>query len=359
MLYKNISFKAMALGVVLVANSGTVLAASTDVPAMVVKAENIYYENTYIGRVKAVDHLKLSPKVSGEIVSIHFTEGRVVNAGDVMFTIDPEPYELMLDSSLAALQASEAQYTNTLSTLERSEKLMDSQAISEQQLLDHRANARIHKANVAKAKAAVKQAELNLRYTRITAPITGQTGERKVSVGDIVASGSTVLTDIVATDPVNITFNVTDLDLLSGVAERSDLQLMLSHGEQYPHIGQVDFVNNTVSSSSSNIMVRATFPNPDNTLVSGLFTRIKAIDSQPVERIVVPQRSVMENQSGRYVYVNDKNNTVAIRPVTTGARIGENWVIETGLEENDIVLTRNLQLLRPGQTVNIQLAEGV
>ena len=331
------------------------------VPAMQVVTQPVHFEKTYVGRVTPVDHVQIATKVSGEVATVNFNEGSFVEAGDILFTLDAEPYELALESAKAALQAAQAQYENAMSTVQRSEQLITSNAVSEQELLDHRAAVRIQAANVAQADAAVKKAELNLRYTKITAPVSGRVGSKNVSVGDLVGTVPPVriMTEIVVMNPVNVMMNMTEKDLLDGTIENTELSLELADGQMYPLTGQVNFVDNTVSANSGTIEVRASFDNPDNTLVPGLFTTVRATDTRASDLITIPQRAVMENQSGRFVYVVDADNNVAVRPVTTGSRIGVQWVIQEGLHEGDIVLTSNLQLLRPGQPVTLNMAEDV
>ena len=328
------------------------------VPAMTVATSPVHFEKTYVGRVTPVDHVQIATKVPGEIQTVNFQEGSFVTAGDVLFTLDPEPYELALESAKATLKAAKAQHENAMLTLARSEKLIETNAISEQELLDQQAHARVQAANVAQAEVAIKHAALNLRYTQIVAPVSGRIGAKRVSVGDLVGTEPPVrvMTDIMVLDPVNLVMNVTERDLLNSVAEHSELELTLANGDVYPATGTVNFVDNSISAHSGTIKVRASFPNPDNQLVPGLFATVNATDTRTQNLITVPQRAVMENQSGRYVYVADAEQTVQVRPVQTGARIGTQWVIDEGLSEGDIVLTSNLQLLRPGQTVSVEMA---
>ena len=351
------ALSAIALSVAML--SGTVSAQQTApvVPAMEVAAKPVHFEKTYVGRVTPVDHVKIMTKVGGEVMSVNFKEGSFVKAGDVLFTLDAEPYELALESAEAAQQAAEAQYDNAMITVARSEKLIKTKAVSEQELLDHRANARTQAANVAKAKVAVKTAALNLRYTKIVAPVSGRVGAKNVSVGDLVGTEPPVriMTEMMVINPVNVVIAVTEKDLLNATVKHNELELTLANGDVYPLTGNVDFVDNSVSVNSGTIKVRASFPNPDNKLVPGLFATVKATDTRSVDLITVPQRAVMENQAGRYVYVADADKKVAVRPVKTGTRIGVQWVIESGLEEGDVVLVSNLQLLRPGQAISLKM----
>ena len=353
------ALSAIALSVAML--NGTASAqqpAAPVVPAMAVAAKPVNFEKSYVGRVTPVDHVMIATKVNGEVKTVNFKEGSFVKAGDILFTLDAEPYELALESAEAALQAAEAQYENAMITVARSEKLIKTKAVSEMELLNHRANARTRAANVAKAKAAAKSAALNLRYTKIVAPVSGRVGAKNVSVGDLVGTTPPVrvMTEMMVINPVNVVMNVTEKALLNATVENTTLELTLANGEVYPLQGKVDFVDNNVSVNSGTIQVRASFANPDNKLVPGMFANVNATDTRSQNLITVPQRAVMENQAGRYVYVADADKKVAVRPVKTGTRIGVQWVIESGLEEGDVVLVSNLQLLRPGQVVSLKMA---
>ncbi|OED48128.1 hypothetical protein ACH42_02560 [Endozoicomonas sp. (ex Bugula neritina AB1)] len=358
------SLSAIALGIVVFsATVSTAANASAKptlpvVPAMEVASMPVNFEKSYVGRITPVDHVRIVTKVPGEVKTVNFKEGSFVEAGDVLFTLDAEPYEVALEAAKAALQGAIAQHENAVLTLNRSEELIKRKAVSEQQVLDHRAAARIAAANVAKARAAGKAAALELRYTKIIAPVSGRVGSRNVSVGDLVGNEPpvTVLTEMMVMDPVNVVMSVSEKDLLNATIEHTELELKLANGDVYPKVAKVDFVDNSVSINSGTIKVRASFPNPEGKLVPGLFTTVKATDIRARNLISIPQRVVMENQSGRYVYVADADNKVAIRPVTTGPRIGVQWVINEGLEQGDVVLTSNLQLLRPGQEVTLKMA---
>ncbi|MGI9277039.1 MAG: efflux RND transporter periplasmic adaptor subunit [Endozoicomonas sp.] len=352
-------FLAMALSTVLYNGTVSAQQSAPVVPAVAVSAQPIHFEKSYVGRAVPVDHVKITTKVAGEIQSIHFKEGSFVQEGDVLFRLDPEPYELALESAQAALQATLAQNENAQITLKRSEELIKTNAISRQLLLDHQAAARTATANVSKARAAMKTAELSLRYTKIVAPVSGRVGSRSVSVGDLVGTAPPVrvMTEMMVMDPINVEMAVNEKDLLNKVVDHTDLTLTLANGDVYPLTGRVDFVDNHVSPNNSTIQVRASFSNPDNQLVPGLFVNVKATDTRAQNLIAIPQRAVMENQSGRFVYVADAENSVVVRPVQTGPRIGVQWVINEGLEEGDVVLTSNLQLLRPGQEVTLNMAE--
>ena len=349
---------ALALGTVLI--NGSVSAqtpAAPVVPAIEVAAQPVHFEKSYVGRATPVDHVQIMTKVAGEVQTVNFQEGTYVQQGDVLFTLDPEPYELALESAEAALRGALAQNENAQATLKRSEELIKTNAISQQQFLNDQASARTAAANVAKARAAMKTADLNLRYTRIVAPVSGRVGEKNVSVGDLVGTAPPVriMTDMMVMNPINIMMSISEKDLLDNVVEHSELNLTLANGDVYPLTGKVDFVDNNVSPNNSTIQVRATFPNPDNKLVPGLFVSVKATDTRAQQLISIPQRAVMENQSGRFVYVADSDSNVVVRTVQTGPRIGVQWVINEGLEEGDIVLTSNLQLLRPGQAISLEI----
>ena len=350
---------AIALGTALFNGSVSAQTPSTPVvPAIEVAAQPVHFEKNYVGRAIPVDHVRIMTKVPGEIQSVHFREGSFVQAGDKLFSLDPEPYELALESAEAALQAAVAQNENAQVTLKRSEDLIESNAISRQELLNHQSEARIASANVAQARAAVKTAGLNLRYTKIVAPVSGRVGSKNVSVGDLVGTAPPVrvMTEMMVMDPINVMMSVTEKDLLDNTIEHTDLTLTLANGDVYPLTGKVDFVDNHVSANNSTIQVRASFPNPENQLVPGLFVNVKATDTRAQQLISIPQRAVMENQSGRYVYVADADDNVVVRSVQTGPRIGIQWVINEGLEEGDVVLTSNLQLLRPGQEITVKMA---
>ncbi|MGK2285735.1 efflux RND transporter periplasmic adaptor subunit [Pedomonas sp. V897] len=315
----------------------------------------------FSGRFESIDYVEVRARVSGYLQSIHFTDGQYVRKGDLLFVIDPRPFQVELERAQAELKEAEAQLRFATNNVERARRLLENRNVSEQ-LYDQRVQERDQaRAAVDRAKAAVREAELNLTYTRVTAPVSGRISARAVSIGNLVTGGSndsTLLTSIASLDPIYFVFDgdeATYLDYL-GAAQKAkgrplpvELQLMGESG--FPHKGQMDFVDNQIDPQTGTIRGRAVVPNPDHVFVPGMFAKMRLLRADSHEAVLVPDEALATDQADRVVYVVDKDGAVAQRKVALGPIIDGLRVIRDGLEPTDKVVVEGLMRVRPGATV--------
>ncbi|MDJ1159376.1 efflux RND transporter periplasmic adaptor subunit [Chelatococcus sp. SYSU_G07232] len=316
---------------------------------------------TFTGRVVAVDKVDIRARVPGFLKDRKFQEGMDVKAGDLLFDIEPDTYEAQVAQRKADLASAEAQAENAKVQLQRAEQLMKTQNISEAVLDDRRAQARVTAAAVLQAQAALTQAEINLGYTRITAPISGRIGLSTFTVGALVGPESGALATVVSQDPIYVTFPVSQrqiLDVREQAKKQGDdpsravIRLTLANGESYPQAGQIDFADVSVNQTTDTLTIRARFPNPDRVLVDGQFVRVRAEAEQPRLAIVIPQRAVLNDQSGAYVYTVSPDSKAVVTRVRLGPQQGADVVAEEGLKAGDKVIVDGIQRVRPGAPVD-------
>ena len=286
----------------------------------------------YVGRFIAFDYVEMRARVSGYLEKILFKDGQLVKEGDPLFLIDPRPFQAALDQAKAAVVQAKANLAFAESDLKRGESLRTGTTIT-QQALDQRLQAsRVAAASVTAQEAAVKQAELDLSFTELTAPISGRIGDRRVSIGNLVsggATGSTLLATIASIDPIRFEFTMDEASYLrylrmassSFAANRGmtlPVRLKLIDEDAYTHEGKIDFVDNAIDRSSGTIRGRAQFTNADGRLTPGMFGRIQIATSAPVEAMLVPDTAIGTEQVRKFVYVLDANNVATPKYVTLG-----------------------------------------
>jgi RND family efflux transporter MFP subunit len=328
------------------------------------KQQDITHYAQYSGLTDAVESVEIRARVEGYLKSIHFRDSAMVKKGDLLFVIDPKPYQARLDEAEATLAMREAELCLAEATLKRKESAFEDQAVSEVEVIEARAQRDQAVAAIAAAKAAIETARLELSYTRVHAPLSGRIGRRLVDVGNLVGAGEkTLLATIVSTDPIYVYFNVNERDLLDFQSHRTGQQaptsgnghttinLGLSNEEGYPHVGKVDYVNNRVEAETGTIQVRGVVANPDGSLLPGLFARVQAPIRTIKNALLVPEFALGVDLQGHYLLtVNDKDE-VEYHAVTIGPK-ADGWrVIETGLEAGDRVIVKGLQKVRAGIVV--------
>jgi RND family efflux transporter MFP subunit len=325
----------------------------------------------YVGRFVAVDYVEVRARVSGYLDSIHFTDGQLVKAGDPLFTIDRRPFQAALDQTKAAVEQSKANLAFAKAELKRGKDLVRGTTIS-QQTFDQRVQAkRVAEASVTAQEAAERQAELDLQFTELKAPIAGRIGDRRVSIGNLVTGGTsgntTLLATIVSVDPIRFEFTMDEasylryLNVASGAqAKTTDrgmtlpVQLKLIDESDYTHEGKIDFVDNAVDRSTGTIRARAVFPNPDGKLTPGMFGRIRVPTSPPAEALLVPDAAIGTEQVRKFVYAVGDNNVANPKYVTLGPVVDGLRVITAGLSPEDSVIVNGLMRVRPGAKVTPQ-----
>jgi RND family efflux transporter MFP subunit len=325
----------------------------------------------YTGTTKAVESVDLRARVRGFLESIHFKPGDDVKKNDLLFVIDPKPFQAKVDQAAADLASKEAQLVNAESEYKRTLALYQRKVISEQEYIKARATRDAAKADVEAAKATLESVKLDLGYCRVTAPIDGQISRNLVDVGNLVGDGqATLLATIVQEDPIYAYLTVSESDLLRFRKQVNDgkrvdyrkhpipMGLGLANEEGYPHEGRVDYADPYVDPGTGTVQARAVFPNPEpRAIVPGLFVRLRVPLEERQDALLVPERALGADQGGRFVLVVNKEAVVERRGVTLGAAEGSLRVIEAGLEPHDLVVVNGLQRARPGAKVNPKPAE--
>ncbi len=316
----------------------------------------------FSARLEAADTVDVRSRVAGTLERMHFREGQRVARGDVLFSIDPRPFAAELARAQAQLASAKTQAEQSKSEAARAEKLLPLQAISAQELDQLRAAARSGEAGIQAAQAAVQTAQLNLNYTRITAPMAGRISRANVSVGNLVNSGDPVLTTIVSMDRVYAYFDASEAAYLkygraSHTASReaaNPVQMGLSNEEGFPHEGKMDFVDNRLNPATGSIRARAVFDNKQGLFTPGLFARIKLGGGESYPATLVPERAISTDQTRKVVMVVGANNIVEPREVKPTALIDGMRVV-TGVKAGENIIVDGMQRAFPGAPVTPQM----
>jgi len=317
----------------------------------------------FTGNTAAFESVDIRARVEGFLEKINFKPDARVKAGDLLFVIDPKPFQAQVDEASARLQAKSAARDLAQVQFDKAKQLYDSASVSEIQYLEQKAKRDMAEADVSQAKADLEKAELNLGYTSVMSPINGRVSRNLVDVGNLVgAVEKTLLTTVVNDDLAYAYFNVSEADLLvlarkyppeeRGKDERpaAPAALALADESGFPHQGQVDYVDNKVDPNTGTIQARAVFENKSGILMPGLFARVRVpLDTR--KAYLVPDVAVGIDQGGRYVLVVGADNVVDKRPVTVGHVVDRMRVIEKGLGPNDQVIVNGMQRARPGGKV--------
>jgi multidrug efflux system membrane fusion protein len=341
-------------------------AASATIPAAVtvdvaeVASHVITDWQQYSGRLEAVERVEIRPQVSGILTVVHFKDGSLVRKGDPLFTIDPRPYAAEVARAEAQLAGAEARAAYTASDLARSERLLADNAIARRDFDEKQNAAREADASLQAARAALKVAQLNLEYTRITAPIAGRASRAEVTVGNLVAPGSgPALTTLVSAGSVYAAFEVDEqsyLKVVSGAKGKAlPIHLGLADEEGYPRVGRLSSVDNRLDSSSGTIRLRAIVDNPDGRLVPGLYARIQMGGASQRDALLVDEKAVGTDQAKRFVLVVGDGNQTVYREVQLGSVQDGLRIVESGLKTGERIVVNGLQRVRPGDTVNPNL----
>jgi RND family efflux transporter MFP subunit len=313
--------------------------------------------DAFTGRLQAVDTVQVHPRVSGYVTAVHFKEGARVRQGDLLFTIDPRPYQAEVDRLAATLNQARAEQSLADSNAERAQKLLAQHAISKQEADRLVTTAASAKAQAAATGAALEAARLNRSFTEVRAPIDGRVSNARITAGNLVTPAD-VLTSVVSVDPVYAYFDIDEhsylkLDQLRRQrGEAPQVAMGLVDEDGYPHTGHIDFIDNQLDAGSGTIRLRAVFDNADGRYTPGLYVRLELRTPSRQPRALIDERAVGTDLGNKFVYVLDPDHKVEYRKVTLGPLVDGLRVVTDGLSAKDVVVVNGLQHVRPGMQVN-------
>lgn len=335
-------------------------------PAVIVttvKEDKIFHSIDLVGRTEASEDVNIRSRVEGTLLERHFNEGDEVTKDQLLFTLDPAPYQAVVDQSQSEIDRLQAILDEATINFDRGERLVKKGTISQSQM-DELTSKKIQAESALKgAQAQLEKAALNLSYTKITAPITGRIGKSLLSLGDLVTPNQDTLATIVKLDPIYVNFQVNEKAFVdfqeearkrisAGQEEPSVVpQLRLSNDKMYPHDGQLDFMDNRVDQATGTIKIRAVFPNDNKMLLPGQYVTLILRQKTPQQALLVPQASVQENQQGKFVLVVNSEKVVEARPVKLGQRVKTRWEVIDGLNPGETIITEGIQKVKIGGKV--------
>ncbi len=329
---------------------------------------DIVEDDEFVGRFEAVDQVAVRSRVNGYLQEIHFTDGALVKKGDLLFTIDQRPYQATYDAAKSRVGVATSLLDFSKLQLERAEDLSKSGNLPTSTLDDRRREYLAAEAGLQGATAELQTASLDLEFTEIKAPLSGRIDRRLVSVGNLVQSDTTLLTTIVATDPIDFYFDVDErlyLAYASDARKRGgalqqgagglDVSVRIADREGASFKGKLDFAENRIDAATGTMRVRARFDNPDGVLQPGMFGRINVPGSLPYRGVMVPDEAIGADQNRRIVYVVDAEGNVSAKPVRTGPRQHGYRVIREGLTGDETIVIDGLMRVRPGVKVKAEV----
>jgi RND family efflux transporter MFP subunit len=322
--------------------------------------------NEFTGRTAAVKLVNVTPRVSGYIVDIPFKEGDIVHKGDLLFQIDPRPYQHACEQALGQLQQAQANKQLQDVTFARQQRLRETGVIAKEDYDTALSNKGQAAAQVISAQAALNSAQLNLEFTHVTSPIDGRVSRQLVNIGNLVQADSTQLTTIVSIDPIYAYFSMDELaalryqrliregKLASSPDGKVTVYLQLQDETGFPHEGTIDFADNAFDSSTGTLLVRGSFPNTDGFLTPGNFVRVRVASSPKYNALLVADRAIGSDQDQSFVYVVDSKNIARLRHITTGQLADGLRVVKSGLQPDDAVIINGIIKVRPDSSVKPQ-----
>ncbi len=316
-----------------------------------------------VAQTEGAREVEIRPRVGGILLKRLYEEGSSVKEGQVLFQIDPEPYQIALEQAKGQLAQAQARIAQTQREAGRLKGLLESNSISQREYDNATSDNDVAKASLVQAQASVREAELNLSYTKVTAPVSGVSGRFQFSEGALVSANSSLLTTVVQLSPIWVRFSLSDNEIqqLGGpVTEKTvkKISLKLPDGSEYGEAGKLNFASSQIDPALGTQQLRATFANADKKLLPGQFVRAKVVVGERDGVFLVPQVAVMNSQQGRFVYVLDESNHATVRPVVTGDWMGRDWVILKGLNAGEKVVVDNLIKIRPGAPLQPHPAAG-
>ena len=325
----------------------------------------------YTGRFTAVETVEVRARVSGFIDSIHFTEGQIVKQGDLLFVIDPRPYRNAVEQAKADVERAKAKREIATLDLQRAAPLVRSQAVTEREFDTRRSTERDAAAQVASLEAALKQADLNLEWTEVRAPISGRISDKRVDAGNLITggqTGATLLTVIVSIDPIHFVFDASEADFLhymrlaaagarpSSRDVQNPVSIRLADETEYKHHGRMNFVDNALNPKTGTIRGRAVFDNRDGFLTPGVFGRLRLFGGEH-EALLVPDNAIASDIARKIVFTVAEDGTVETKRVELGPMVEGLRVTRSGLVPTDRIVIEGLQRARPGQKVAAEVGK--
>ena len=358
---------AALLGGLVIANKEAPPPPAPPVPTVTVAqplVRDVNQWDDYVGRFEASQTVEVRPRVSGQIVAVHFADGQVVRKGQVLFTIDPRPFAAALAEARAGLASAQSDLALAEADLGRAQRLLDDQAVSRSEVDRLQARVRAAVAAVAAAQARVRSRALDMEFTQVRAPIGGRVSDRRVDAGNLVAAGdgqaSSLLTTINALDPIYFSFDSSEALFLKAKRAReegvqsSPVEIRLQDEADYRWKGRLDFTDNGIDPKSGTIRVRAVLDNPEMFLTPGMFGNMRLANGGTVKALLVPDAAVQTDQARKIVLVVGKDGAIAARPVAVGPLVDGLRVIRSGLTPQDRVVIAGTQLAAPGAKVQVR-----
>ncbi len=336
-----------------------------DVTVVDIKLQDTAAAFEYTGKTESSREVEIRARITGYLDKIAYQEGGLVKQGQLLFQIDPRPFEEELDNTKGVLAREQARLDNARANLARIKPLARENAVSQKDLDDATAAVLASQADVQSAKAQVHQAEINLGYTTIRSPLTGLAGRSEKKVGSLISPSDSLLTTVVLLDPIWVNFAVGENELLkyqeqtasgrlrSPGVEGIQVELVQANGSVYPQKGRIDYVASTVDRQTGTLAMRAVVPNPTKALKPGQFMRVRIQGVTRPNVIMAPQRAVMQGPQGKFVFVVGPNNTAESRGIEVGEWYGDQWIVTKGLQAGDKVIVDGAVKLQPGAPLKI------
>jgi RND family efflux transporter MFP subunit len=351
-------------------NSDPSPAAAPPMPMVTVAApieREINQWDDYVGRFEASRSVEVRPRVSGQIVGVHFTDGQIVRQGELLFTIDPRPFSAALAEARAGVATAQSELSLAEINLGRARRLRDAEAVSQSDVDRLTSVAQSAHAALAAAQARVRSRALDVEFTQVRAPIGGRISDRKIDAGNLVSagdSGGTLLTTINSLDPIYFTFDVPESLYLKTARDRQvkgsagqTAEIRLQDEADYSWRGQLDFTDNGLGQNSGTIRARAVVANPRYFLAPGMFGNMRLADGGTTPALLIPDAAVRTDQARKIVLVVGKDDTVAAKPVETGPLVGNLRAIRSGLARTDRVIVQGVQFAMPGAKVKPRVTQ--
>jgi len=348
-------------------NSAPSPAAAPPMPMVTVAApieRQINQWDDYVGRFEASRSVEVRPRVSGQVIGVHFKDGQIVQKGQLLFTIDPRPFGAALAEARASVASAQSDLSLAQINLGRAKRLLEAEAVSQSEVDRLTANVLSAQAALAAARARVNSRALDVEFAYVRAPISGRVSDRRIDPGNLVATGETLLTTINALDPIYFTFDVPESLYLKTTRERQATggagqvaEIRLQDEAGYSWRGRLDFTDNGLDRNSGTIRARATVANPGYFLAPGMFGNMRLADGGTTAALLIPDAAVRTDQARKIVLVVGKDDTVAAKPIETGPLVGNLRAIRSGLSRTDRVIIQGVQFAMPGSKVKTRATQ--